>query len=449
MITLVAGQKLKDITLELTPHAVVTGRVLDEDGQPLANVTIRILRYAYYGGQRQFGPAGTASTNDLGEYRLFGAPAGRYYLSATYAQQAIYMGAVDRNAQGQAGQDEGYAPLYYPGTLDPASASMVELVAGSELRGIDFTLTPVRTVRVRGRLVCEVPGVDPRQSALLLMPRSQRGVFFTQGMGRVQDDKGTFELRGVVPGSYTLIAQLFADQKRYSASLPVEVGSANIDGLTVTLAPGIGLSGQIKVEGGAETKLESIYASLQSETPFFGGPGSQVQTDGTFTMKDVAPADYRVNVTGLPENLYLKSARYGDREVLDSGLDLSKDAGGGRLEIVVSSSGGQIEGTVTDSEQKPAINATVALVPESGKRDKTYLFKNATADQSGRFTLRGVAPGEYKLFAWEEVEPGAWQDPEFLKTQDKKGEPVSVSENGRSSAQLTLIPAEHKSQEGK
>ena len=100
--------------------------------------------------------------------------------------------------------------------------------------------------------------------------------------------------------------------------------------------------------------------------------------------------------------------------------------GGGALEIVLSPNGGQVDGVVLDDKQQPAAGAKVALAPDEARRGRTDLYKTAVTDQYGRFTMRGIAPGDYKLFAWAELEPGAAQDPEFLKPYEKAGEAVSV-----------------------
>jgi hypothetical protein len=172
-----------------------------------------------------------------------------------------------------------------------------------------------------------------------------------------------------------------------------------------------------------------------------GFPTVSVKEDGSFVLRNVGPENYTVSLYGMPENFYTKSVRLGDQEVLDAGLDLSR-GGGGQIEIVLSPSGGQVEGVVLDAKQQPAGAAHVVLVPEPRRREQTNLYKTGTTDQYGRFTLRGITPGDYKLFAWDDIETGAYQDPDFLKPLENRGESVSIRENSRESAQLKLIPAE-------
>jgi alpha-tubulin suppressor-like RCC1 family protein len=100
------------------------------------------------------------------------------------------------------------------------------------------------------------------------------------------------------------------------------------------------------------------------------------------------------------------------------------------------------DGSVVDVSGNPASGATVVLVPDAAHRQRADLFKRTVTDTAGHFTLTGVSPGEYRLFAWEDVETGAYQDPEFLQPFESKGESITIREGGHESRQLKLIPTE-------
>src|SRR5205814_10438543 len=102
-----------DVVLRMSPQGVITGRVLDEDGDPVPNVGVQLLRYSFTQGKRQLQGWDQVSTNDLGEYRLYGLSPGKFYLSA-----AANEGMNDQYDSGHA-----YAPTYYPGASDPSSAA--------------------------------------------------------------------------------------------------------------------------------------------------------------------------------------------------------------------------------------------------------------------------------------------------------------------------------------
>lgn len=468
ILTLAPGQNVRDVLFRLIPAAVIAGRVYDEDGEALPAVMVQALRYRYFRGKRRLTPSQTARTNDLGEFRLYGLAPGQYRISATYRPGLFGGFGVGQSASATrvtgSGADESYAPTYYPGTNDPSAASSVEVKTGDEFRGIDFMLLPTRTVRVRGRVFNAVTGRPGRDVMIWLMQRNTTvWTFSMNDRARVEQD-GKFEIRGVTPGPYVLAANWWDEGMRYLTRIPVEVGSTDVTGIEVVIQRGPDLPGQLSVDGkepgtasssptptsagekrAAEDSLTDLRVSLQprDDTPFWGNTG-RVKDDGTFTLENVGQGDYRVSVWRLPPDYYLKQARLGGEDVLEEGLSVAGGRLPGRLEVLVSSAGGRIDGNVLTEEEKPFSGARVVLVPEKRRRDQRRLYKSTTTDQNGRFTLRGITPGEYKLFAWEKVEGGAYQDPEFLRPYEERGHKVRLEEGTRLSVGLELIPSEER-----
>jgi protocatechuate 3,4-dioxygenase beta subunit len=429
-LTLQPGQHLRDIVFRLIPTAVIAGRVLDEDNEPVPNVRVQALRYTYAEGRRQLTQAAATATNDLGEYRLHGLAPGRYYVAATFFPSPQLSGSPA----------EGTASAYYPGTTDPSSASPVEAAASAELRGVDIRLQIVRMVTVRGRAVLS-NGRPARATVRLMRREGAVFAFGGDGIARLRP-QGFFELPGVRPGSYFLIAEYGEDGVRYATTVSVEVGSADIGNLDLVLTPGFDVFGHIRVEGSVD--VGRLAVSLQPGKPSpAGGDQALVKPDGSFLLEGLARETYRLSVPAVPEDLYLKSARLGDQDVLDAGLDLTQaESAAGPLEIVLSANAARVEGVVRDAKNQPVAGAQVALVPDSRRRKQLQLYKTATSDQNGRFLLRGIAPGEYKLFAWEDIDPGAAQDPEFLRAFESRGESCKVQPGDEQNVQLKLIPAE-------
>jgi hypothetical protein len=269
---------------------------------------------------------------------------------------------VDRSASQQ--PDEDYVPTYYPGTTDAASAATVDVEPGAQIRGIDLALSKIRTVRVRGR-VTNAAGSGRNQIMLMLMPRD--GVGFYNMNRRITDPKGGFEFRGVAPGSYTLTAIVSDGDKSFSTRQPIEVGSNHVENLSVTVQPGVELTGHIRVDGQPTASLSNVRVNLRTRDSggamFAPQPNGRLKEDGTFTMSNVGADRYDFGVFGLPDGYYVKSIRSGDDEVLISGLDLSKGPAG-PIEIVLSPNAGQAEGVLQNDKQQPAPGATVVMVPQ-------------------------------------------------------------------------------------
>jgi hypothetical protein len=439
-LTLGPGQHTRDIVLRMMPHGVVAGRVLDEDGETVEGVQVNVMRYQSVRGKRQLLPYGSGQTDDLGEYRIFGLQAGKYYLSARYRQSSS-MVAEDRTAGAKS--DEDYVPTYYPGTSDPTGAVTVGVAAGSILNGMNIKLRRTRTVWVRGHVANSTVEGLPNNVMVHLIPRDQAFFgFFSNQMSRVRKQDGTFELHGVTPGAYTLMTQWWDEGKSFTIRQSLDVGNENIENVGLLLTPGLDLRGLIHVDGPVGgLQLEKLQVELAPDDFLpVNRPSSNVKQDGTFTVESVSTATYTVAVSGLTENFYVKGIHIGDIDVLESGLDLTHGTFG-MLDIVVNPSGGQVEGNVQNDARRPAAGATVMLIP-SEHRQQLGPLQIVKADQNGTFSIKGIRPGDYKLFAFEHMDSGAYQDPDFLKSYENRGEAVAIREGSRENAQLKVIAAE-------
>jgi Carboxypeptidase regulatory-like domain len=446
-LVLSAGQKLTDVVLQIMPAGTIAGRVFDRDGEPLANVSVEALRYSYQEGQRVMNQVQTARTNDLGEYRIFWLQPGQYFVSATPPDNkrtpVLNDGPDDAAA--------GYVPVYYPGTTDSQSAAPINLSPGIVFSGVDLTVATVRTVRVQGRVINGVNGQPAQNANIMLLPVQRTAGGFRGGVrnpgnqrNRI-NNQGTFDIRGVVPGSYELVAVVNERNNRMSARLPLEVGASDIQNVSLIVSPGFTLTGRLSIEGqassGANSNASRMRVMLRPDSAAqVGGapPASPVQNDGTFTLEQVGRDDYRLTVSGMPRNAYVKTARYGATDVMMDGLRLDRQPTG-PLEIIVSTNTGTADGVVQNEKQEPSANVTVVLVPEATRRTRMDLYRTTSTDAMGHFHVEGVPPGDYRVFAWEDVETGAWLDPDFIRQFEDRGRPIRINESGTSKIELRVI----------
>jgi protocatechuate 3,4-dioxygenase beta subunit len=435
-----AGQQLTGMVFRMTPHAVITGRILDAEGDPIQDARVTADRYRYITGKRQLVPVGYATTDDQGEYRLFGLAPGRYYVEAN-PRNSPTLRQVAHHASKPV--EESYVQTYYPGATDIGNATVIELAPGTQVRGMDFALSKALTVSVRGH-VNTPQGVNRQTATIMLTPRARSVLGPDLHRVHVVDRQGTFEIAGLSPGSYILTASMNDGKTSYLARQQVDVGGNSIEDLALSLSLGSELAGELRFEGQAPPSLTGIGVGLveseRYEGPLGARPYCEVKEDGTFTLPNIASEIYRPSAHGLPAGYYLKSVRIGDDELKEKGIDATREISGTLL-LTVSSNSGQIEGAVTDAKQKPVPGATVVLVPEPRKRERYEAFQQVTTDQQGRYALKTVEPGEYKLFAWEDIESEEYMDPEFLKPVEARGSAISIHEGSRESADLQLIPA--------
>ena len=148
-------------------------------------------------------------------------------------------------------------------------------------------------------------------------------------------------------------------------------------------------------------------------------PQCEIKEDGSFSLSNVGAEIYEPSVSGLPEGYYLKSVRIGDDELKAVGVDTTRGAVGPVLLLTISDKAAWLEGVVQNAKAQPVPGATVVLVPESKKREKSRGFQSVTTDQYGRYVMKTIEPGEYTLFAWEDIEPGEYMDPGGSETRGR------------------------------
>jgi uncharacterized surface anchored protein len=163
---------------------------------------------------------------------------------------------------------------------------------------------------------------------------------------------------------------------------------------------------------------------------------ADVGEDGSFAVPDIGMDRYLITVNGLPAGYYVKSIRLEKEELLVDGVTFTEKPEH-PLEVVLSAQAAAVHGSVTGA----GAGATVALVPQGEpRRARPEFYRTVLTDQRGQFTLADLPPGEYKLFAWEDVENGAWMDPEFLKQIEAQGKPVTLREGTVEDLELKAIP---------
>ena len=446
VFTVPAGQSVEDLLFRMLPTAIISGRVTDDDGDPMPGV--RIIAQKKKPGKATRETAATESTNDLGEYRLSGLFPGQYWVVAMpppdmrdYEKQAEKL--PQRDDQSDAQPDTRYVTTYYPDTYDAMQASAVTLKAGDEMP-VNLTLTPARTYRVRGI----VTGVTASQRPTVeLIPKAGDSIRASEA-----GPDGQFEVRGVGPGSYVIGATVGTESQSLTAHQDINVVAADVEGVKLAPSPSFKLSGRLQVEGRGPGALTQYSVNLRpAELPEdpgffmsqeFFGENAPVDRLGNFEWKNVIPGNYIVQVYGGDgQGFFLKSVARGGRDIA-TGFTASGPA---TLDLLVSYKGGTVEGMVVEKEKDvnndhPVANATVVAVPEEKYRKLPDRFGTGAADQHGRFTIRGLAPGSYTLYAWQDLEEGVWRDPDFLKSQEANGTALKVEEGSRQQIELKLSP---------
>jgi hypothetical protein len=458
LLNLTAGQEIRDVLIRLQAAAVIEGRVTDEDGDPLPEAQVAVLRQTFALGRRHWEQTGAERTNDLGEYRIANLPAGSYYISVTPPPDFKSLieaanGLASDPGNSATGSQERPAPTsykttYYPGTKERSQAAPVDLHAGDDFPA-NFSLTPSPSVFIRGLITNLARGA----SALVVLQSKDQS--FTQSAAEVKQN-GSFEIRDVSPGTYTLVATVTDGHGTKLARQMVQVASATVDGIRLAPQAAGWVHGYLRSE--SKTRIgrftpAKVFLSLlsaddddevSSAMPIGEGfaPLAHLNADGSFEWKDVPPGHYYIQFSGdesVSPDWFLKSVVVGGRDVIDSGF--SVNGGAAVLDLVASTDGAVVDGLVANAKAGAVANAVVVAVPEPNLRSRTDRYYKTVSDQSGHFTLHGVPPGAYTLLAWESVDGEAYYNPEFLSKYEAQGRALHLNEGDRTTVPLVAVPS--------
>ena len=519
-IQLSDGQKFQ-AQLQIPRGSVLTGTVVDEDGEATPGTSVRAMRYVRQGERRTLQSAGSGSTDDRGIYRIFNLQPGDYVVCATPRNQPsdamrgleqveMLRGEIQSAQRAAEAREEvlrtlqerlsavqatiaqqteeaanGYAPICYPGTLSTTEATAIPLGVAEEKPGIDFQLRMVPMARVEG-MVVNSTGASYQNIQLTLQEASMAGTALGVTQGARPDAEGRFRFNSVAPGQYKLTARAQIGQGgragpgtppppppetpynpvqgrgrpievvpggrgAVAAARPeplvvwgavdVVVEGRNVPNVMVPLQMGMSISGEMKFEGAIPppTDLTRLRVSINSADP---GPTSsnanaRVDTNGHFTIQSVAPGRYRVGAGGAP-GWFLESVTVGGQDALDFPFEVKPNQATTGVTLTFTDKQTEFSGVIVDDQNRPATEYTILIFPADSRYwtgTTSRRIQTVRPSTDGRFTVRTLPPGDYKLATLVDYEPGSTSDPTFLQQIDA------------TALRFTLNPGEKKQQD--
>jgi protocatechuate 3,4-dioxygenase beta subunit len=449
-IELTDGQAIDKADITMPRGSAIAGRIVDEFGEPVADAVVSAMRSTWSDGRRRLQPTGrTATTNDLGQYRVYGLPPGEYFVTATLrgGQEMMVMEMAVAAVRATVAEPpdaprSGYAPTYYPGTANGNEAQKLTLALGQEAMNADFGLVPVRLARITGVVI----GSDGRPAEGVMvsaMPRNTAvgGIRFPAGGSARTDRNGNFTLNGIAPGEYTLnargvtIVQSGGDGDRQmftmtrivaggeggseSGSVPISVTGEDLANVVIATSKGTTASGRVIYEGGAKPTANTLRISapaIDADNPLMAfGSSSSVTAEGTFELKGLA-GPRLIRVSNVPAGWTLKAVRVNNTDITDTGLDIRPSEPITGLEVVLTNRTTEVNGGVKAGNE-PASDYTVVIFSEDPQKWLAPMprhIASARPNQSGRFQVKGLPTGNYYAIAVEYIPQGDWNDPEVL-----------------------------------
>jgi hypothetical protein len=464
-VSVKAGDTLKDIRIALTQTGVIAGRILDRHRMPIPNVQVQALRFMNMGSLRFVETVGVATTNDLGEYRIFWLPPDDYFVMAMPIRGSLDDELIKTDGSGNAFIDRVRPaagslilaptdipplPFFFQDSNEPRTATRITLAGGETLRAVDITIQPVPTFSIKGKVtnvpaapavpVAGRPGLFQPGIELRLEPRKDPEIRFRDSMpgGLISLDSKSeaFVITGVLPGSYWVFARAFGNE----AKVPVDIVSKDVEGVSISFVAGFDVPLKITVEGTDDASIisrviDSVELGLNAEDQSGGPNAEQVrgQPRGSLMARNVTPGSYTVGwtISGNPPG-YFKSVRIDGVDV--RGFFRLDRTPLRPIEVVFGISTGVITGIVVDDKLAPASDVTVVAIGPKGSR-------YATTGPDGRFRITEAPPGDYRVYAWEAIKLYSWQDPEVMRRDGGKGISVRVEDGAAVTVSPTLIPA--------
>ena len=432
-LQLLDGQQLKGVDFRLPRGSVIAGAIFDEDGEPMPGVSVRVVRYQYLQGQRRLTPAGGGQTDDKGQYRIWGLMPGDYYVDAIArnfsgsgrgGRPSIGPGRGGGPPAGVAFADDeeslAYAPTYYPGVSNVNDATQLTVGLSQERLDVNFNMQLVHAARISGH-VTNPDGSEVSSGNVNLLNdavpgRGQIGVNYG---GRIDWD-GSFSIANVPPGRYILRARGTDSETPQYAAQPVSINGQDIDDVTVILTPGAQISGSITMLPGSSpapdiTNIRIAAPSVDQDIPG-PQPNARVDRDGKFTLDGVPAGSHLIRPSGNTHGWSLKSVTIDGRDVTDTPLQLRSSESLSGVSIVFTDKLTEIDGAVTDDRGVPLPDLTVlAFTTDTSLwRPQSRQIMTARPDQTGKFRIRGLPPGDYYVTTVDPAQQGEWFEPAYL-----------------------------------
>jgi hypothetical protein len=471
-IELADKQSLDNADISLPRGSVIAGRIVDEFGDAIPDVSVTAMRQTWQNGRRRLvpSPGRVAQTNDLGQFRIYGLPPADYYVSATLRSggldimemELMVSGASTSAGPTASAPKSGYAPTYYPGTPNVAEAQRITIAAGQESPSADFALVAVRLAKVSG-IVIASDGKPLEGSQVSAVP-ANRDFSGPLGQSSARTAKdGSFTLNSVPPGDYTLQArsvQVITSSQgdnvmvframsiggggdSESGSTPLSVAGEDLSGILLTTSKGGNATGTVVFDGPRPTSLGSIRITsmaVDSDGPSLGGTSVSTKDDGTFELKGLS-GPRLIRVGNAPPGWTLKSVKLNGTDITDTGSEFKAGETTSGLEVELTNKATAVNGSVTASDGALLKDYTVVIfseTPEHWRLPMTRWVLGTRPDQDGRFKVQNLPAGAYLAVAVDYLPQGEWGDPEILDRLKSKARRFTLGDGATQTLDLKL-----------
>jgi hypothetical protein len=426
-------EKLNGFVFTLIPGGVIGGRVLDPMGNPLVSASLTALTVSYEDGVRVLRPGTSTTSDDRGNFRLFGLRPGEYYVRADYR--------IPSNTSRE------QILAYFPGVAGLTDAVPIIVNESGESPGANFSIPNNGTAKVFIRVLG--PQDMPRDKAqFCLLPSGANSIEDANSISirnfasdTANPAQGEFALHGIPPGEYQLCAFIYDNVKNriYNGRVRLNVGSQDLRNVLIEMHPEGNLKGRLLLEDGTATRIP-LTLRLRDPQAVVGrtpSPSIEPGPDGSFVIEQAPEA--RFSLTQNSPDTCIVDIHQGGKSVYDEGFIGGADAQ--PIEVILSKQCGTVQVQILDDRKQSVPNAFVSLVPAVEHRSNVLLYRRSIFDVAGSKypPISMIPPGEYKMFAWDNIPPNAELNAAYLAKFEDRGVPVTVRRGETLTVQLPRI----------
>ena len=440
-IFLKTGQNLENADIRLGAVGVISGKVIDEDGDPVAGVKVSALRPIY-------GPGGimttfsrkSTTTDDRGEFRVGELEPGIYLVKAGGSESGagIIEGETTWN----------YQPAYYPAAARMEEAAEVHLAAGLETQGINIHVNGMgrNAYVITGKALGIAAGAGRSTTDIGLILGDE--IVYEREHDFNSTGKEDFAISGVSPGQYSILVTSYrlrtSTAGKNNQILEFGIGDVTITNQNANVNIHLGKSGVVRGHVVVEDSPgQNDRSDLEIDLDAESGIGAlnvssetRMESNGDFTIENLAPGKYWFSIEGL-NGRYFKQITCDDKDYISRPIEIEV---GTTMEcqIILGGDGATVIGQAMD-EGNPVPNYSVVAIPDSEVlRNVPYFYNDKRTSASGQFEFTGVAPGDYLLFAVPFDPQQGFYAPEFADRNQRDAVRVTVKANERKT--ITLKP---------